>query len=154
MNSPQATRKTQLKNDTFGPVSRLLKRDFVIIEVGIMGISKGNLEPVKGSRLPVKVRKDINQEEICQFVIKNIATMTTFSQTWRNMCCYIQIKNSISSAWYNWEVDFDEMQDRIKKPFSKLALFLCKEKDFQSSLLTGFDDELHILIFSIFFKQK
>ena len=64
MNSPQATRKTQLKNDTFGPVSRLLKRDFVIIEVGIMGISKGNLEPVKGSRLPVKVRKDINQGDM------------------------------------------------------------------------------------------
>ena len=29
MNSPQVTRKTQVKNDTFGLVSRLLKRDFV-----------------------------------------------------------------------------------------------------------------------------
>ena len=32
----------------------------VIIEVGIMDMSKGNLEPVKGSRLPVKVGKDMN----------------------------------------------------------------------------------------------
>ena len=35
-----------------------------------MDMSKGNLEPVRGSRLPVKVGKDMNQEEICQLVIK------------------------------------------------------------------------------------
>ena len=42
----------------------------VIIEVGIMDMSKGNLEPVRGCRLPVKVEKDMNQEEICQLAIK------------------------------------------------------------------------------------
>ena len=42
----------------------------VIIEVGIMDMSKRNLEPVRGSRLPVKVGKDMNQEEICQLAIK------------------------------------------------------------------------------------
>ena len=35
-----------------------------------MDMSKGNLEPVRGSRLPVKVGKDMNQEEICQLDIK------------------------------------------------------------------------------------
>ena len=35
-----------------------------------MDMLKGNLEPVRGSRLPVKVGKDMNQEEICQLVIK------------------------------------------------------------------------------------
>ena len=42
----------------------------LIIEVAIMDMSKGNGEPVRGSRLPVKVGKDMNQEEICQLVIK------------------------------------------------------------------------------------
>ena len=42
----------------------------IIIEVGIMDMSKGHLEPIRGSRLPVKVGKDINQEEICQLAIK------------------------------------------------------------------------------------
>ena len=69
--------------------------------------------------------------------------------------CYQKtLRHSVSSAWYNWDVYFGELKDRIRQPFSKLTLFLCKEKDFHSSLLTGFDDEVHILIFSIFFKQK
>ena len=42
----------------------------VIIVVGIMDMSKGDLEPVRGSRLPIKVGKDMNQEEICQLPIK------------------------------------------------------------------------------------
>ena len=33
-------------------------------------MSKGNLEPVRGSRLPVKVEKDMNKEETCQLAIK------------------------------------------------------------------------------------
>ena len=64
-----------------------------IIEVGIMDISKENLEPVRGSRLPVKVGKDMKKEEIVNSLSKNIKTMTSFSQTWSNMCCCIQTKN-------------------------------------------------------------
>ena len=42
----------------------------------------------------------------------------------------------------------------LGKPILKLTLFLCKEKDLQSSLLTWFDDEVHILILNIFFHAK
>ena len=65
----------------------------VIIEVGIMDMSKGNLEPVRGSRLPVKVGKDMTKKRYVNSLSKNIATTTSFSQTWSNMCCCIQIKN-------------------------------------------------------------
>ena len=58
-----------------------------------MDMSKGNLKPVRGSRLPVKVGKDMNQEEICQLAIKKHCNHDQLSQTWSNMCYCIQIKN-------------------------------------------------------------
>ena len=42
----------------------------VITEVGITDMSKGNLEPVRGSSLPVKVGNDMKQQEICQLAIE------------------------------------------------------------------------------------
>ena len=38
--------------------------DGVAAEVGIMDTSKESLEPVKGSKLPVKVGKDMTADEI------------------------------------------------------------------------------------------
>ena len=36
----------------------------VEIEIGIMDTSKGSLEPVRGSKLPVKVGKDMTADEV------------------------------------------------------------------------------------------
>ena len=47
-----------------------------------------------------------------------------------------------------------QLGDRIRQPFSKLTVFICKEKDFHSSLLAGFDDDVHILHFQHFFQAK
>ena len=38
--------------------------DSVTIEIGVMDTSKGLLEPVRGSKLPVKVGKDMTADEV------------------------------------------------------------------------------------------
>ena len=43
----------------------------VTIEIGIMDTSKGSLEPVRGSKLPVKVGKDMTADEVRILAQKN-----------------------------------------------------------------------------------
>ena len=123
----------------------------VIIEVGIMDMPKGNLEPVRGSRLPVKVGKDMNQEEICQLAIKKHCDHDQFFTNLEQYVLLYPDKKLVYQVPGTTEMfTLAKYKTKLGKPFSKLTLFLCKEKDFQSSLLTGFDDEVHILIFNIF----
>ena len=123
----------------------------VIIEVGIMDMSKGNLEPVRGSRLPVKVRKDMNQEEICQLAIKKHCDHDQFFTNLEQYVLLYPDKKLVYQVPGTTEMfTLAKYKTELGKPFSILTLFLCKEKDFQSSLLTGFDDEVNILIFNIF----
>ena len=127
----------------------------VIIEVGIMDMSKGNLEPVRESRLPVKVGKDINQEEICQLAIKiHCDHDQLFSNLEQYVMMYPDQKLVYQVPGTTEMFTLAKYKTELGKPFSKLILFLCKEKDFQSSLLTGLDDEVHILNFNIFFQAK
>ena len=123
----------------------------VIIEVGIMDMSKGNLEPVRGSRLPVKVGKDMNQEEICQLAIKKHCNHDQFFTNLEQYVLLYPDKKLVYQVPGTTEMfTLAKYKTELGKPFSKLTLFFCKEKSFQSSLLTGFDDEVHILIFNIF----
>ena len=124
----------------------------VIIEVGIMDMSKGNLEPVRGSRLLVKVGKDMNQEEICQLAIKEHCDHDQFFTNLEQYVLLYPDKKLVYQVPGTTEMfTLAKYKTELCKPFSKLMLFLCKEKDFQSGLLTGFDDEeVHILIFNIF----
>ena len=118
---------------------------------GIMDMSKGNLEPVRGSRLPVKVGKDMNQEEICQLTIKKHCDHDQFFTNLEQYVLLYPDKKLVYQVPGTTEMfTLAKYKSELGKPFSKLTLFLCKEKDFQSSLLTGFDDEVHILIFNIF----
>ena len=118
---------------------------------GIMDMSKGNLEPVRGSRLPVKVRKDMNQEEICQLAIKKHCDHDQFFTNLEQYVLLYPDKKLVYQVPGTTEMfTLAKYKTELGKPFSILTLFLCKEKDFQSSLLTGFDDEVNILIFNIF----
>ena len=54
----------------------------VTIEIGIMEISKGSLEPVRGSKLPANVGKDMTADEVCVLPQENIQiTINFFSDT-------------------------------------------------------------------------
>ena len=127
----------------------------IIIEVGNMDTSNGNLEPFMGYRLPVKVGKDMNQEEICQLTIKKHCDHDQFFSNLEQYVLLYPDKKLVYQVPGTSEMfTLAKHKTNFGKPFSKLTLFLCKEKDFQSTLLTGFDDVVHILIFNIFFKQK
>ena len=116
-----------------------------------MDMSKGNLEPVRGSRLPVKVGKDMNQEEICQLAIKKHCNHYQFFTGLEQYVLLYPDKKLVYQVPGTIEMfTLAKYKTELGKPFSKLTLFLCTEKDFQSRLLTGFDDEVHILIFNIF----
>ena len=126
-----------------------------IIEVGIMDMSKGNLEPVRVSRLPVKVGKDVNQEEICQLAIKKHCDHDQFFSNLEQYVLLYPDKKLVYQVPGTTEMfTLAKYKTELGELFSKLALFICKEKDFQSGLLKGFHDEVHILIFNIFFMQK
>ena len=116
-----------------------------------MYMLKGNLEPVRGSRLPVKVEKDMNQEETCQLAIKKHCD---HDQLFSNLEQYVLLypdKKLVCQVPGTADMfTLAKYKTELGKHFSKLTLFLCKEKDFQSSLSTGFDDVVHILIFNIF----
>ena len=124
-----------------------------MIEFGIMGMSKGNLEPVRGSRLPAKVQKDMKQQEICQLAIKKPCN---HDQLFSNQ--YVLLypdKNLVYQVPGTTEMfTLAKYKTELDKSFSKLTLSLCKERDFQSSLLTAFADEVYILVLNIFFMQK
>ena len=55
----------------------------VAIEVEIMDTSKGSLEPGRGSKLPVKVGKDMTADEVRVLVQKNIQTAISFFRGWK-----------------------------------------------------------------------
>ena len=118
-----------------------------------MGMSKGNLEAVMGSRLPAKVQKDMKQQEICQLAIKKPCNN---DQLFSNQ--YVLLypdKNLVYQVPGTSEMfTLAKYKTELDKSFSKLTLSLCKEKDFQSSLLTAFADEVYILVLNIFFMQK
>ena len=50
----------------------------VTIEIGIMDTSKGSLEPVRGSKLPVKVGRDMTADEVRVLAQKSIQITTSF----------------------------------------------------------------------------
>ena len=132
------------------PSHKIVDTNF-IVEVGIMDMSKGNLEPVRGSRLLVKVGKDMNQKEICQLANQKHYDHDQFlSNLEQYVLLYPDKKLVYQAPGTTAMFTLTKYKTELGKPFSKLTLFLCKEKDFQSRLLSGFDDELYIVIFNIF----
>ena len=80
----------------------------VIIEVGIMDMSKGNLEPVRRSRLPVKVGKDLEQ-----YVL---------------MCPDKKLVHQVSGTTEMFTLA--KYKTELGKPFSKLTKKIVKKKIF------------------------
>ena len=90
---------------------------------------KGNLEPVRGSRLPVKVGKDINQEEICQLAIKKHCDHDQFfSNLEQYVLLYPDKKLVYQVPGTNEMFTLAKYKTEFGKPFAKLTLSLCKKK--------------------------
>ena len=65
----------------------------VTIEIGIMDTSKGSLEPVRGSKLPVKFGKDMTDDKARVLVQKNIQITISFFRGWKTTHFFILISN-------------------------------------------------------------
>ena len=97
----------------------------------------------------------MNQEEIYQLAIKKHCDHDQFFSNLEQHVLLYPDKKLLYQVLSTIEMfTLAKYKTELGKTFSKLTLFFCKEEDFQSSLLTGFDDVVHILIFNIFFKQK
>ena len=100
-----------------------------LIEVEIMDMSKGNLEPVKGFRLPVKVGKDMNQQEICQLAIKKHGD---HGQLFSNLEQYVLLypdKILVYQVPGTTEIfTLTKCKTELTKPSSKLTLLALLQK--------------------------
>ena len=65
----------------------------VAIELGIMDTSKGSLEPVRGSKLPVKAGKDITADEVHVLGQKKNQITISFWGGWKTTYFFILISN-------------------------------------------------------------
>ena len=64
------------------------------IEIGIMDTSKGSLEPVTGSKLPVKVGKDMTADELRGLAQKkNIQITISLFRGWKTTYFFILVPN-------------------------------------------------------------
>ena len=115
----------------------------VAIALGIMDTSKGSLEPVRGSKVPVKVGKDMTTDEVCVLAQKNIQITIGFFRAWKDTYFFILIPNlcTIYVVQMN-HLPLKNLKKRLGKPYSKICFYLCKDEEYQSSLLKGFTDSV------------
>ena len=66
----------------------------IAIEIGIMDTSKGLLEPLTGSKLPVKVGKDMTADELRGLAQKkNIQITISLFRGWKTTYFFILVPN-------------------------------------------------------------
>ena len=63
----------------------------IVIEIGTMDNSKGSLEPVRGSKLPFKVGKDMRADEVRALAKKNTQITINFYRIWKTTYFFIVI---------------------------------------------------------------
>ena len=57
---------------------KIVNSSSIVIEIGTMDNSKGSLEPVRGSKLPVKVGKDMRADEVRALAKKTLRLPSIF----------------------------------------------------------------------------
>ena len=110
----------------------------VTIEIGIMEISKGSLEPVRGSKLPANVGKDMTADEVCVLPQENIQITINFFRGWKTTYFFIVIPNLFTL----YLVQMSHLLFRnIKNSLANL-FYHCKDEEYQYSLLEEFADSV------------
>ena len=110
----------------------------VTIEIGIMEISKGSLEPVRGSKLPANVGKDMTADEVCALPQENIQITINFFRGWKTTYFFIVIPNLCTL----YLVQMSHLLFRnIKNSLANL-FYHCKDEEYQYSLLEEFADSV------------
>ena len=72
----------------------------VAIEVGIMDTSKGSLQPVRGSKLPVKVGKDMTADEVLVLAQKKYSDYDQFFSGLENYVLLYPDTKVVPYTWY------------------------------------------------------
>ena len=72
---------------------KIVNSSSIVIEIGTMDNSKGSLEPVRGSKLPVKVGKDMRADEVRALAKKNTQITINFYRVWKTTYFFILIPN-------------------------------------------------------------
>ena len=72
---------------------KIVNSGSTVIEIGTMDNSKGSLEPVRGSKLPVKVGKDMRADEVRALAKKNTQITINFYRVWKTTYFFILIPN-------------------------------------------------------------
>ena len=104
----------------------------VTINIGIMKNIKLNLEPVRGKKLPFKVKTTINYDDL-----KNIA-MEKHSPHDQSFCCleeYVLLYPDGKEALFlpgitSTRFQLDSYKEELGKPYSQIVLYLCSTSEF------------------------
>ena len=109
----------------------------VTIEIGFMDTSKGLLELVRGSKLRVKVGKDMAADEV--LAQKNIQITINFFRGWKTTYFFILIANLCTIYLVQMSLfTVAKYKKQLGKPYSKICFYLSKDEECQSSLLKAF----------------
>ena len=115
----------------------------VTIEIGIMDTSKGSLEPVRGSKLPVKVGRDVTADEVRVLAQKKHSDYDQFFSGLKNyVLFYPDTKLVCLIPGTDEPFTVAKYKREFGKPYSKICFYLCKDEEYQSSLLEGFADSV------------
>ena len=109
----------------------------VTINVGIMKNIKLNLKPVRGKKLPLKVKTTINYDDL-----KKIA-MEKHSHHDQSFCCleeYVLLCPDGKEALFlpgitSTRFQLDSCKEELGKPYSQIVLYLCSTSEFDMSVV-------------------
>ena len=115
----------------------------VAIVIGIMDTSKRSLETVRGSKLSVKVEKDMAADKVCVLTQINHSDYDRFFGGLEN---YVLLYPDTKFAYHIPGTDepftVAKYKKELGKPCSKVCVYLYKDEEYQSSLLKGFADSV------------
>ena len=108
-----------------------------------MDTFKGSLEPVRGSKLSVKVGKDMTTDEVCVLAQENDSDYDQFFSGSEN---YVPLYPDSKLVYHIPDTDepfnVAKYKTELDKPFSKISFYLCKDEKYRSGLLKGFADSV------------
>ena len=112
------------------------------VEIGIMDTSKGSLEPVRGSKLPVSWKRYDGWRSSC-FGLK---THSDYDQFFSGLENYVLLYPDSKLVYHipSTEKPFTVAKHKkeLGKPYSKISFYLCKDEEYQSSLVKGLADSV------------
>ena len=119
------------------------KEDNVLINIGLIKDSNGQLSIVRGSKLPIKVSKKMTAEKVCiEAVQKHAAHDQYFCGLEDYFLLYPDQKIVDTVPGTTEKFTVERYKQELAKPYSKIVLFLCKECDYVYDLTKWRQDDL------------